>query len=308
MKVVALSGGVGGSKLLLGLYRTLPRGSLTAVVNVADDFEWYGLHISPDLDTALYALSGLSDYGRGWGVAGDTFHMLEALRLLGEPSWFSVGDRDAATHILRTHWLREGLTLAQVTERLAQRLGVTARLLPATNGRLRTWIRHPGGLMAFQEYFVLNRGQVDVLDVEFEGAGAEPAPGVVEAIWSCELLVIGPSNPIVSIQPILQVRGVREAIATCSAPRVAVSPIVGSSAVSGPAGRLMAALGYPVSALGVAQLYRGLISHLVIHHTDAALSGPIETMGIRVLATDVIMDSLEAKMRLAREVLRWATS
>jgi LPPG:FO 2-phospho-L-lactate transferase len=305
MKVVALSGGVGGAKILLGLYRILPPGSLTAIVNVADDFEWHGLHISPDLDTALYALAGLSDYGRGWGIAGDTFNMLEALRLLGEPSWFAVGDRDLATHILRTRWLAEGLSLSEVTARFTDRLRIAATILPATNETLRTWIRHPGGVMAFQEYFVLNRWQTEVEGVEFQGSGCDPTPGVLQAIEQSDLFVVGPSNPVVSIWPILHVKGVRDAIYSLRSARVGISPIVGGSAVSGPAGKLLKALGYQVSAAGVAQFYSGLLTHFVIHRTDTDLVGRIESLGMRVLATDIIMGSLESKARLAEEILQW---
>lgn len=306
MKVVALSGGVGGAKALLGLYKVLPPWSLVAVINVGDDFNWYGLYICPDLDTSLYALSGLSDYERGWGIAGDTFRALEALRAYGEPGWFSVGDRDLATHLLRTEWLSQGLTLSEVTARLSARLGIEAALIPATNELLRTQILYSGGVMPFQEYFVLNRADVEVKGVEFTGAGATPAPGVVEAIEACDLLVIGPSNPVVSIWPILQVRGIKDAIATLSVPRVGISPIVGGRAVSGPAGRLLKAMGYEVSPVGVAEFYRGLLTHMVIDKSDGWLASRIEGMGIQVLATDIIMNSLESKMRLAREILQWA--
>ncbi len=305
MKVVALSGGVGGAKLLLGLYKVLPAGSLTAIVNVADDFEWYGLHISPDLDTALYALSGLSDYERGWGIAGDTFNGLSAFRRLGENVWFSVGDQDLSTHILRTLWLSQGVPLSQVTARFVERLKVGATILPATDGNLRTWIRHRHGVMPFQEYFVLHRAEVEVERVEFEGERVEPAPGVLEAIADCSLLVIGPSNPVVSIWPILKVKNVAEAVGRLKVPRVAVTPIVAGKAVTGPAGRLLAALGYEVSPLGVAQFYRGFISHIVIHRSDEMLAPELERMGLRVLATDVIMKSLENKKRLAEEILAW---
>src|SRR5438067_1982208 len=251
MHVVAIAGGTGAAKLLRGLTAVMDARDLTVIGNTGDDTEVWGLHVSPDLDTVTYALAGRLDVERGWGLAGESFRCLEAMGDLGAETWFSLGDRDLATHVFRTRALRAGATLTAVTAELARRLGVAARILPMSDDPVRTRVRTPDGWLSFQEYFVREKAQVQVLDVEYAGApAARPAPGVLEAIRAAELVVVCPSNPVTSVGPVLAVPGIAEALAAARARVVAVSPIVGGAAVSGPAGELMRARGLTVSAVG----------------------------------------------------------
>ncbi|QYJ17177.1 Phosphoenolpyruvate transferase [Rubrobacter xylanophilus DSM 9941] len=306
MRVVALAGGVGGAKLAAGLQEALPAGELAVVVNTADDFELWGLHISPDLDTVMYTLAGIANPETGWGIRGDTFSTLEMLGRYGEDTWFLLGDRDMATHVLRTARLREGGTPTEVAADLAGALGVPGRLLPMCDERVSTVVKTPEGALEFQEYFV-RRGQRDeVLAVSFRGIeGARPTAAVREALAAAELIVLCPSNPVVSIGPILEVPGMREAIGAARAPKVAVSPIVGGRALKGPADRMMISLGYEASARGVARLYRGLVEGMVIDQTDSDERSDIEGLGMEVLVTDAVMRDAADRVRLAREVLRF---
>jgi LPPG:FO 2-phospho-L-lactate transferase len=302
--VVALAGGVGGAKLLHGLDAVLPGDRMTAIVNTADDFTLYGLHISPDVDTVMYTLAGLANPATGWGIAGDTRATLDAIARYGEDPWFLVGDQDLATHILRTQGLRDGTTLTEVTARLAAALGIAPPLLPMTDDRVATEVLTADGWLAFQDYFVARRHDDDVLDVRFDGiATASPTPQVLEAIAGAGLILFCPSNPVVSIGPILAVPGVQDAIARAHAPVVAVSPIIGGRALKGPADRMLASKGVEVSALGVADIYGDLIDGIVIDTEDAALESPLAERGLQVLQTQTIMGDRDDRARLAREIL-----
>ena len=308
--IVALAGGVGGAKLAGGLYRSLPSDMLTIIVNTGDDFDLYGLRISPDADTVLYTLAGLANPETGWGIAGDTFATLEMLRRYGEDTWFLLGDHDFATHIQRTRWLREGQSPTQIASALTARLGVRARLLPMCDAPVATRVQTPAGELAFQDYFVRRQHRDEVLGIRFEGIeAAQPSDAVRAAIVQAEAIICCPSNPIVSIGPILAVPGMRELLRTARAPRVAISPIVAGQALRGPADRMLAGLGDEVSAFGVASLYRDVLDGIVIDTSDDALAGRISAdLGLRVLVTDTIMRSVEDRQRLARETLRFAES
>ena len=302
-RITVLAGGVGGARLAQGVAAAAPQAALAVIVNVGDDFEWQGLHVSPDLDTVLYTLAG-REGEQGWGLAGDTTVTLEALRALGGEAWFGVGDRDLATHLRRSALLRAGRTLSEATTELASAFGVRARLMPVTDDPHPTLIDTGEGELAFQEYFV-RRGQRDeVRGVRFPGAeGARPAPGVIEAIAEAELLLIAPSNPFVSIAPLMAVPGVRAAIEGAAAPRVAVSPIVGGAAVKGPAAAMLRSLGHEVSALGVARLLVGLADVFVLDALDAALAPAVRELGMEPLVTDTMMTDASRRAALARELL-----
>ncbi|MGH7350347.1 MAG: 2-phospho-L-lactate transferase, partial [Candidatus Rokuibacteriota bacterium] len=256
MKLTALAGGTGAAKLLRGLSRIMDPRDLTVIVNTGDDAEIWGLHISPDLDTISYTFAGVIDERKGWGLTGETFHALDQIVRFGEPAWFNLGDRDLATHLHRTRLLREGRTLTEVTRSITSALGVAATVLPMSDQPVRTRILGPEGWLTFQEYFVREKAQVEARAVDYAGAAqSSPAPGVLEAIASAPAVLVCPSNPITSVGPILAVPGLVEALRATAATVVAVSPIVGGDAVSGPAGRLMASVGLPVSAAGVARAY-----------------------------------------------------
>ncbi len=305
--IVALAGGVGGAKLAHGLYGVLDPGQLTVVVNTADDFDLYGLHICPDADTVLYTLAGIANPETGWGVAGDTFTTLEMLRRYGEDTWFALGDRDFATHILRTARLRAGETATQVLAGLTETLGVRSTLLPMCDEPVATVVRTLDGELAFQDYFVRRHHQDAVLGVRFVGIEqARVSEPVREAIQGADAIVFCPSNPIVSVGPILGVPGMRDLVRSATVPVVAVSPIVGGKALRGPADHMLSDLGYDVSPLGVATLYRDVVSGLVIDRADEAYAPRIEALGPRVLVTDTVMTNFEARRRLADEVLSFA--
>ena len=305
--IVVLAGGVGGAKMAQGLQAALPPGDLTVVVNTADDFELYGLLISPDLDTVMYTLAGIADPVNGWGVAGDTRNTLDAIARYGEEPWFLLGDQDFATHILRTERLRAGRPLSAVTTELAGALGIRSRIVPMTDDRVATLVDTPAGKLEFQDYFVGRRQSDDVLGVAFAGIEQATAhPDALAAIREAETVVIAPSNPIVSVAPILEIPGMREALGDTQAAIVAVSPIVGGRALKGPAAQMLATLGHEVSALGVARLYAGLIDGLVIDEIDRELMPAIELSGLRVLVTATVMGDEADRRRLAAEVLDFA--
>jgi LPPG:FO 2-phospho-L-lactate transferase len=302
--VTVLSGGVGGARFLRGLSALIDPASLTVIGNTADDEEFFGLHVSPDLDTALYTLAGRADRRRGWGVGGDTFACLETLAALGAPAWFQLGDRDLALHLQRTAWLREGRALSEVTARLARVHGVTARLLPMTDDRVRTIVRTPAGRLAFQAYLVRDRARHRVLGIEAVGArAARPAPGVVQALRDAALVVIAPSNPLVSIGPMLAMPAFRHALARRTRPTVAISPLVGGHAVRGPLRRMLRGLGHAPRAETIARLYRGIIDVLVIDRRDAPAAPAVRALGIRPLVTDTVMSTPARARNLARVVL-----
>ncbi len=307
--IVGLAGGVGGAKLLQGLALALPNGELTAIVNTADDFELFGLRICPDLDTVLYTLGGLANPVTGWGISGDTRATLDAMSRLGRDPWFVLGDQDLATHILRTERLRAGAPLSAIIAEFSSALSVQTRILPMTDDHVATIVNTPSGNLEFQEYFVHRHQEDDVLGVEFGGvAEAVPSPGVLDAIASAELIVFCPSNPIVSIGPILAVPGIRDALEASAAPVAAVSPIVGGHAIKGPADKMMSTLGHDVSAKGIADIYQDLIDGIVIDDQDSGLAGEIQALGQRVLVTQTVMGDATDRRRLAVEVLEFGRS
>ena len=304
MRLVALAGGTGAAKLLRGLDTLLERGAMTVVGNTGDDAEVWGLHVSPDLDTVCYTLGGLLDEERGWGLRDESFRTLGEMVRFGEPTWFNLGDRDLATHLHRTRLLAEGRSLSEVTAKLAADLGVRHAVLPMSDQPVRTRVLGPDGWLGFQEYFVREKTQVEVRAVEYAGAPeARPAPGLVEAIGAADAVLVCPSNPVTSVGPILSVPGIVEALHRTRAPVLAISPIVGGRAVSGPAGRLMAARGLPVSALGIAQGYAPWLDILIIDDEDAALAPSIEAAGARPVVASTLMTGRVEEMRLARRVL-----
>ena len=302
MRVTALAGGTGAAKLLRGL-ADCATGPLTVVVNTGDDTEVWGLHVSPDLDTVTYALAGRLDVARGWGRADETFHCLESMAALDAPTWFALGDRDLATHLFRTQALRAGRPLSAVTAQIARDLGARVGVLPMSDDPVRTRVRTPGGWLTFQEYFVRDKAWVEVLDVAYEGAAvARPAPGVVAAIHEADVVVVCPSNPVTSIGPILAVPGLAAALEGCAGPVLAVSPIIGTAAVSGPAGRLMAARALPVSPVGVARAYAPWLDVLVVDAQDRALAAELEAAGVSPAFTDILMTDRASETALARSV------
>jgi len=304
MRVTALAGGTGAAKLLRGLASARPRHELTVIGNTGDDAEIWGLHVSPDLDTVMYALAGRLDAMRGWGVADDTFRCLEAMGDLGAETWFNLGDRDLATHLYRTRALGDGTPLSAVTAELCRRLGVAARILPMSDDPVRTRVRTPDGWLSFQEYFVREKAQVRVLDVEYAGAAASrPAPGVLETIREADLVVVCPSNPVTSVGPVLAVPGMAQALGAARSRVVAVSPIVGGAAVSGPAGELMRARGLPVSPVGVAAAYAPWLGTLVIDRSDAARVPELERLGVRAVLADILMTDRDREIALAQLML-----
>jgi LPPG:FO 2-phospho-L-lactate transferase len=304
MRLVALAGGTGAAKLLRGLDALLERGAMTVVGNTGDDAEIWGLHVSPDLDTVCYTLGGLLDEERGWGLRDESFRTLGEMVGFGEPTWFNLGDRDLATHLHRTRLLAEGHPLSEVTAKLAADLGVRHAVVPMSDQPVRTRVLGPDGWLGFQEYFVREKTQVEVRAVEYAGAPeAKPAPGLVEAIGAADAVLVCPSNPVTSVGPILSVPGIVEALHRTRAPVLAISPIVGGRAVSGPAGRLMAARGLPVSALGIAQSYAPWLDVLIIDDDDAALAPSIEAAGARPVVASTLMTGRVEALRLARRVL-----
>jgi len=305
--IVVLAGGVGGAKMAQGLQAALPPGDLTVVVNTADDFELFGLSICPDLDTVMYTLAGMADPINGWGVAADTRNTLDAIARYGEEPWFLLGDQDFATHIVRTAQLRAGRPLSAVTTELSGALGIRSRIVPMTDDRVATLVDTPAGTLEFQDYFVGRRQSDDVLGVTFAGIERATAhPDALAAIREATTVVIAPSNPIVSVAPILETPGMREALDDTPAAIVAVSPIVGGRALKGPAAQMLATLGHEVSPLGVARLYADVIDGLAVDEIDRELVPAIELAGPRVLVTATVMGDEGDRRRLAVEVLDFA--
>lgn len=303
--ITALAGGVGAAKFLSGLVKIIPEEDLTVIVNTGDDIELFGLHISPDLDIVAYTLAGIVDEEKGWGIRGDTFHCLEMLRRYGYETWFNLGDRDLATHIHRTILLKSGLKLSQATRKICESLGLKVNILPMTDDRFETWIETEAGLMHFQEYLVKRGAKDRVLGVKYVGAeSASPAEGVIESILKSELVIVCPSNPIVSIGTILSVKGVREALRKSRARKIAISPIVSGAPIKGPADKLMSGLGLEVSAFSVAYLYRDFLDVFVLDQLDVREKDRIEGLGIKVILTNTIMRTSEDKISLAKTVLK----
>ena len=305
--VLALAGGVGGAKLALGLARCLPAGDLVICVNTGDDETFHGLHVSPDLDTMMYTLSGLSNQETGWGVAGDTFTALEMLRRFGVDTWFNLGDRDLATHIRRTQLLSEGKTLSEVTAELNRSLGVVHHVIPMSDDPVKTILATDEGELPMQRYFVGRRAEPKVTGVAYAGADtATPSPGLERAIAGAGMLVLCPSNPYLSLGPILALPGVRQRLRAFPGKKVCVSPIVGGDAVKGPAGKIMAELGKQVSCVEIAREYRDICDVFVMDRLDQALAAEVEEMGLTPLVTSTIMETEEDKIGLAREILALA--
>jgi LPPG:FO 2-phospho-L-lactate transferase len=303
-RVTALSGGIGGVKLVEGLQELLSPESLSVICNTGDDQEFWGLHVSPDVDTVLYTLSGLINRDQGWGLDSESFQALELLERYGEPTWFKLGDRDLATHVLRTAWLREGRRLTEITSDLARRLGIGCAVIPMSDDRLRTVVVTPDGELDFQEYFVRRRFETPVDEVRYDGAAtALPSPEALAAILGATTVMIAPSNPIASIGPMLAVRGLKEALRHATAMRIAISPLIGGEAVKGPTVVMMQAAGLPITPVGVAQAYEGLIDAIVIDRQDVAFKPELEALGLKVLVTNTLMEGFEGRLRLAAEVL-----
>ena len=302
--ICVLTGGTGGAKFVDGLSQVIPPEEITLIVNTGDDLLWWGLYVSPDIDSIAYVLSGMLSRERGWGVKGDTFLCLQAMGQLGEPTWFHTGDRDLAMHLLRSRLLAEGKTLSEATSTICDKLGVKARILPMSDSRVETRVDTPSGELSFEEYFVQRWYQDPVNSVRFAGASdAEPAPGVIEAILSADAVIIAPSNPITSIGPILSVPGIREALCSARGKVAAVSPIIGNAAVAGPAGILMTAQGLPCSISGVAKGYEDFLDLLVCDTRDARAVEALRQTGLRVQCTQTIMRTVEDRAALARTVL-----
>jgi LPPG:FO 2-phospho-L-lactate transferase len=302
--ITVLTGGTGGAKFVDGLRQVVPGEELTLVVNTGDDLIWWGLYVSPDLDSITYVLAGLLSKERGWGVKGDTFQCLQAMGQLNQPIWFHTGDRDLAVHLLRSQLLSQGKTLSEATAEIATKLGVTARILPMSDSRVETRVMTPVGELSFEEYFVQRWYQDPVESVRFAGAtDAEPAPGVLEAIRSASVVLLAPSNPVTSIGPILAVPGIRDALCQTDAAVAAVSPIVAGAAVSGPAGILMQSQGLPVSIAGIAQAYQDFLDLLVVDNKDSRAAEEVRRNGLRVHCTETLMRSSADKANLATSVL-----
>ncbi len=302
--VVALAGGVGGAKGALGLYRILPPDALTVIVNTGDDFEHIGLPISPDLDTVMYTLAGIYHREQGWGIAEDTFHALDMLGRYGAPTWFRLGDKDLATHIVRRYLQDQGWPLSRITDHLRRALGIQARILPMSDDPVRTLIVTPEGTLPFQEYFVQRRQAPPVKAIRFQHVDqARPAPGVLQALQDAQTIVIAPSNPYLSVDPILKLPGVRDLLRARRKRVVAITPIVGGNAVKGPLAKLMREFGHEPSALVVARYYQDILGAFVLDEQDAHLAADIRALGIRVAITNTLMTSDEDKERVARVAL-----
>ena len=310
--ILALAGGVGGAKLVVGLAKVLPPDDLTVVANTGDDEVFHGLHVSPDLDTIIYALAGLTNEHSGWGVAGDSFNALGMLGCYGSPTWFNLGDKDLATHIRRTELLRQGLSLSEVTRELCHRLGIPHQIVPMSDGGLRTIVETDQGDLTFQVYFVERQCQPVARGIRYEisdgrilseVAGSGASPGFLAALECAAAIVFCPSNPFLSIAPILALAGVRDRISSFSGTRVAVSPIVGGNALRGPAAKLLGELGHEVSCVGVANQYRGLCDIFLIDDVDGHHADAIRDLGMRVEVAPTVMLTDDDKVSLATHIL-----
>jgi LPPG:FO 2-phospho-L-lactate transferase len=305
MSVVVLAGGVGAARFLEGLVQVLPPEDLTIIVNTGDDMaNFMGMYISPDVDIVTYTLAGIVDPEKGWGIKGDTFHALQALQKLGFDTWFSLGDQDLGTHLARTAMLQQGWSLSKATKAISELLGVRYQIIPMTNQWVPTRIVTDVGLVHFEEYLVKRKAQDAVEDVIFDGIdGAVPSPGILEAIEQAETIIVSPSNPIVSIGPILAVPGIKASIMKSDAVKVAVSPIIGGKPVKGPADKLMEGMGVEVSAVGVAQIYQEFLDIFVIDKEDQHLASQIKELDMKVVIEQTLMTSLQRKKKLAQTVL-----
>jgi LPPG:FO 2-phospho-L-lactate transferase len=308
LRVVALAGGVGGAKLAAGLAKVLPPGALSVVVNTADDFDLWGLRICPDLDTVMYTLAGISNPETGWGMVDESFNALNMISLYGEDTWFKLGDRDLATHILRTRRLREGSRLTKITAEFTTALGVRCNILPMCDEPVSTVLKTSEGCLDFQEYFVRRAQRDEVSGVELRGIENACVPTEIQkVVVHADVVILCPSNPLVSIGPILAVPGMRELLARSLVPKVAVSPIIGGRALKGPADKMLYSLGHEVSAAGVARMYEGIVDGMVIDRIDEGEEARLSTSGLRALVTDTIMRDETDRERLAQEILRFCS-
>ena len=304
--ILALSGGVGGAKLAAGLAAVLPPERLTIAINTGDDFEHLGLTVCPDIDSVVYAMAGLNDRQRGWGVAGETWQAMASLKALGEADWFNLGDRDLGMHLARSWRLRAGESLSEVTSRLSQALGVAHSVVPMSDQPVRTQVQTEAGWCDFQQWFVGNQCGPAVSAIRFAGApGAAPSPGLAQALARPDLaaVIICPSNPFLSVDPILAVDGVREALMGLQVPRIAVSPLIGGKALKGPLSKLLAELGFEAANRTLTAHYAGLVDHLVIDRSDEDDAPPLRAGGLAVTVTNTLMKTVEDQSRLAQDVL-----
>jgi LPPG:FO 2-phospho-L-lactate transferase len=307
--ITVFAGGVGASRFLEGLVRVADPAGVTVISNTGDDVDMFGLRVSPDTDIVIYALAGAVNPETGWGLTGDTFAVMEQLQRFGYERWFNLGDRDLAMAIHRTRLLHEGVPVHEIVAGLVRDWGLTLTILPMSDERIETRISGPEGEIAFQDYMVRLRTEVDVRAIAFVGAeAAKPAPGVIESIHDAEVVILAPSNPLVSIGPILSVPGIRDALVNSKATRAAISPIIAGQVVKGPAAKMLETLGHEVSAVGVARIYQGLIDVMVIDELDRALAPQVEALGMRCVVTDTMMTSIERKTELAADVLAAARS
>jgi LPPG:FO 2-phospho-L-lactate transferase len=305
--IVALAGGVGGAKLVYGLAQHVTPERLTIIVNTGDDFEHLGLHIAPDLDTVMYTLAGVANPATGWGMKDESWGMMAAMARYNGPTWFQLGDRDLATHLLRTKWLQDGYPYNHVTTELCRRLGIRCTVLPMSEQPLRTMVQTDQGELPFQEYFVKQQSQPIVKALRFEGADtAQPSREVISAVRNADAIIFCPSNPLLSIDPILSIPSLRRILAASRAPRLAVSPIVKGEALKGPAAKIMKELGMEVSPVGVARHLQDVLSGFVIDHLDERHQDAITDMGLRTLVTNTIMTNNDARTQLAEAVLDFA--
>lgn len=302
--IVALTGGIGGTKLISGFSKLLSKNQLTIIGNTGDDLELFGLRICPDLDTVIYTLGNLVNTETGWGIKDDSFICLDALKHLGEPSWFNLGDRDLATHLWRTSLMKKGDSLSQVTEKMCQILGVNCKLLPMTDSHTPTYLMTNQGKLHLQEYLIREKCNPVVQKLIYENIqNASPAPGISEAILNADGVILCPSNPFISIGPILAVPGIRELLVQTDAPIFAITPIVNQRALKGPTAKMLKELDYPVSPVAIATLYRDFLDIFVLDNQDVQMRKEIETMGLKVIVTNTIMNNDQEKTRLASELL-----
>jgi len=303
--IVVLSGGVGGARFLEGLVQIVPQEDVFVIGNTGDDEEFYGLHVSPDLDIVLYTLAGVVNKKQGWGFKDETYHTMEQLSKLGNDSWFQLGDKDLATHIHRTNLLKQGKTLSEVTDEIRTSFGLQIKLVPMSDQKIQTLIKTPQGLLSFQEYFVKYRTQKLVLDIVYSGIEqAKPATGILEAINSATVIILAPSNPFVSIGTILAVPGIKDALKKTKAKIAAVSPIIKGRTIKGPAAAMMQSMGMEASAVGIAKQYRDFLDVLIIDSEDKDLRNDIDKLGIKPIVTNTIMNSKETKKDLAKIILK----
>ncbi len=305
MNLTVLAGGVGAARFLEGLVQVVPQQDITVISNTGDDEDFFGLRVSPDIDIVIYTLGGGVDAEKGWGLTGETFHALDALRRFGYETWFNLGDGDLATHAHRTQMLREGATLSEATRSIVEAFGLKLRLLPVSDDRIRTLVETDAGTLAFQEYFVKRRTEDDVRAVRFDGAAtAAPAPGVLDAIRNADAVLVAPSNPVVSIGPLLAVPGIRDALRGTKVRVAGISPIIGGRTIKGPADRMMASLGMTSTAAGVAEAYADFLDVLVIDEEDRDLTPAVEAAGVRAVVAQTIMHGPAEKRALAEVMLR----